>query len=258
MNKTPHRIFPVHFAPDKKLVHIVVKLSDAPGSYSSILESLRTKVNLIGTATYTLSDGTAIFSGFAEALEATGTGEALRELILKSGSALDAQVREGKDGLLIVTFHRGFSVDGDRYVLMRQGELVKMFDHVAQLLGSGGEALLYEEGVATGRWSADTAASRYGAGRVKAQAKAFNHLMTAEGMGDVDGDIGQGDGEFTVTVTECFECTGKPSSRSGCSFMRGYLVGAAESIFGKKYTCTEGKCSLKGKKSCEFRLIPKT
>ena len=257
MKKTPHRIFPVHFAPDKKLVHIVVKLSDAPGSYSQILDSLRTKVNLIGTTTYTLSDGTAMFSGFAETLDQKGTGEGIQELIMKSGAALEAQVREGRDGLLIDTFHRGFAVDGDRYMLMRLGELVNMFDHVAKLLGTGGEALLYEEGVATGRWSADTASSRYGDERVRAQVGAINHLMTAEGMGDVEGVYGPGDGEITVTITECFECTGEPASRSGCSFMRGYLVGAANSIYGKKYTCVEERCSLKGGKSCEFRLTPK-
>ena len=257
MKKTPHRIFPVHFAPDKRLVHIVVKLSDAPGSYSSILDSLRTKVNLIGTATYTLSDGTAMFSGFAEALDPKGTGEGIRELILKTGAALEAEVKEGKDGLLIDTFHRGFIVEGDRYMLLRQGELVNMFDHVASLLGSGGEALLYEEGVATGRWRADSIIAKYGSERIRAQVGAINHLMTAEGMGDVEGAYGPGDGEITVAVTECFECTGKPASRTGCNFMRGYLVGAAESIFGKSHSCAEEKCSLKDGKACEFRLTPK-
>ena len=99
--------------------------------------------------------------------------------------------------------------------------------------------------------------SRYGSERVRAQVGAINHLMTAEGFGDVEGVNGPGDGEITVTTTECFECTGKAASRSGCSFMRGYLVGAADSIYGKKFSGVEERCSLKGGESCEFRLTPK-
>ncbi len=253
---TPHRIFPAHFAPGKHLFHVVVKLSDAPGSYSRILDLLRTKLNLIGTSTYTLSDGTAIFSGFAEALNASETGESLQKLIMKSDAAIEAEVRAGKDGLLIDTYHQGFAVDGDRYMLLRREEMAHMFNHVSMILGSGGEALLYEEGRTTGKWNAETFASRYGAERLKTQVGAVMRMMTAHGLGNLEGTLGPGKGEITVTVNDCFECSDDAKERAGCNFMRGYLAGAAVVIFGKKHSSVETECVLKGAKRCVFRVAP--
>ena len=134
------KIFPVHYAPGKKLFHILVTLSDAPGSYSSILDLMRTKVNLIGTSTYTLSDGTAVFSGFSEALSPSTTGKDLEKLIMNSKVAISAEVYEGADGLLVDTFHTGFVVGDEEYILMRKDGMVQVFDRVSRMLGSGGKS----------------------------------------------------------------------------------------------------------------------
>ena len=256
MKGEKHRIFPVHYDPGKVLFHVIVKLSDAPGSYSSVLDLIRTKVNLIGTSTYTLSDGTAIFSGFAEALSPKETAEKIRRLILRSNAAIDADVREGKDGLLIDTFHTGFAVDSADYVLMRRGGLAHVFIHISKLLGSGGEALLYDEGLTMGKWEAETLAKRFGSERVKNQAGALTGFMTAQGWGEVDGKAGPAKGEMTVIVSDCFECSMENSPRKGCNFMRGYFAGASNAIFGHEYGSKETKCVLRGAKTCEFLLTP--
>ena len=251
-----HRIFPVHYRPKKKLFHVIVELSDAPGSYSLVLDALRPKLNLIGTSTYTLDDGTAVFSGFTEALSEDVTPDLIKKLVLGSKGAFDAVVKEGRDGLLIDTFHVGFNVDGDDHLLLRSRGLGQMFDKVSSMLGSGGDALLYEEGLAMGHWNAEHIIGRIGAAMVKAQVGALSRTLSAQGFGDVEGDIGPNDGEFIMTVRDCFECTGDGVKRKGCNFMRGYFVGSAQAIFGKKYGCEEPKCVLRGAKSCEFRLSP--
>ena len=251
------RIFPVHFAPGKKLFHIVVKLSDAPGSYSSILNLLSTRVNLIGTGTYTLSDGTAMFSGFAEGLSGKETPDALKKLILGSEAAIAAKVNEGVDGLLVDTFHTGFAVGNDPYMLMRREGLGHMFSKVSRILGSGGDALLYEEGLAMGLKNTETMVKTIGAERVRAQLGVLNRFLSAQGWGDIEAHKGPGEGEFTVIVRDCFECTESPDSRKGCNFMRGYLVGSAKVSFGKDYTSVETKCVLRRADCCEFRLTPK-
>jgi len=251
-----HRVFPVHYRPKEKLFHVIVKLSDAPGSYSLILDTLRPKLNLVGTTTYTLDDGTAIFSGFAEALSKDTTSEGIKQLILGSKGALEVVVKEGREGLLIDTFHVGFNVDGDDYVLLRSQGLDQMFDRVTSILGSGGDALLFEQGLSMGHWNAENLIKRIGINVVRAQVAALSRTLSAQGFGDIEGDVGPDDGDFVMTVSDCFECSGEESRRKGCNFMRGYFVGAAQAIFGKKYRCEESKCVLRGAKFCEFRLSP--
>ncbi|MDG6909432.1 MAG: hypothetical protein JRN08_03595 [Nitrososphaerota archaeon] len=252
-----HRLFPFYYSPGKKLYHVVVKLSDSPGSYSSILDLLSTRVNLIGTSTYSLSDGAAIFSGFAEALSPKETREGIERLIRGSKAAIEVKVNEGKEGVLIDTLHTGFTVEGEDFVLMRREGLGEMFDRVTKILGSGGDALLYEQGAAMGRSAVETLTGRLGARVVESNLSAVYRVMSAQGLGEIRGEMGPKDGSFLMTVRDCFECS-EGAPRGGCNFMRGYFVGAAEGIFRRKYAAQEVKCVLKGYSHCEFTLVPES
>jgi len=250
------KIFPVHFAPGKKLFHIVVTLSDAPGSLSSILDLVRTKVNLIGTTTYTRSDGTAVFSGFSEALSPNLTSKEVQKLIMSSKAAISAEVYEGKDGLLVDTFHTGFVVGDEEYILMRRDGLVRVFDRVSKMLGSGGDSLLFEEGMAMGMRNSEMMIKNVGAKRVRDQMGVLNRFLSAQGWGILEAKTGPEKDGFTVKVVDCFECSADDSARKGCNFMRGYLAGGARANFGKDYGSKETKCRLKGAEACEFQLTP--
>ena len=250
------KIFPVHYAPGKKLFHVLVTLSDAPGSYSSILDLVRTKVNLIGTSTYTRSDGTAVFSGFSEALSPKTTGKELEKLIMGSKAAISAKVYEGSDGILVDTFHTGFIVGDEEYILMRKDGLVHVFDRVSKMLGSGGDALLFEEGMAMGSRNAEMMINIVGARRVRAQMGVLNRFLAAQGWGVIEAKDGPEDGGFTIRVVDCFECSVEAPSRKGCNFMRGYLAGSSKATFGKDYQSKETRCVLKGADACEFQLTP--
>jgi len=256
MKEGKKKIFPVHYAPGKKLFHIVVTISDAPGSCSSILDLLRTKVNLIGTSTYTRNDGTAMFSGFSEALTPRLTGKELEKLIMSSKAAISVKVYEGEDGLLVDTFHTGFVVGDEVYVLMRRDGLVHVFDRVSKMLGSGGDALLFEEGMAMSMRNAEMMIRNVGAERVRAQMGVLNRFLAAQGWGEIEAKEGPKKGGFTVRIDDCFECSADGSSRRGCNFMRGYLAGGARATFGKDYESKETKCRLRGADSCEFQLTP--
>ncbi len=256
MNGTKKRIFPVHYAPGKALFHIIVKLSDAPGSYSSVLDLLRSKVNLIGTSTYTHSDGTAMFSGFAEGISPHTTAKGLEDLIMESKAAMSADVREGKEGLLVDTYHTGFVVGSDEYILMRREGLVRVFERVSKMLGTGGDTILYEEGKAMGMRNAEIMAETIGLERVRAQISVLNRFLAAQGWGVLEGEEDLGKGGYTVTVTDCFECSESTASLKRCSFMRGYLAGAAFASYGNDYSSEETSCRLRGAKSCVFRLTP--
>ena len=256
MKEGKKRIFPVHYAPGKKLFHIVASISDAPGSYSSILDLLRMKVNLIGTSTYTRNDGTAMFSGFSEALSPRLTAKELEKLIMGSRAAISAKVYEGKDGLLVDTFHTGFVVGNEVYILMRRDGLVHVFDRVSKMLGSGGDALLFEEGVAMSMKNAEMMIKNVGVDRVRAQMGVLNRFLAAQGWGEIEAKEGPKKGSFTVRVDDCFECTADGSSRRGCNFMRGYLAGGAKATFGRDYESKETRCRLRGADACVFQLTP--
>jgi predicted hydrocarbon binding protein len=256
LERGKHRVFPVHYDPGKKLFHVVVKLSDAPGSYRSVLDLLSSRVNLIGTSTYTLSDGTAMFSGFAEALSPKETAERIKKLILGSKVAIEAEVHEGSQGLLIDTFHNGFVVDTEAYVLLRKGDLAHMFDRVSRILGSGGDTLLYEEGRAMSHWNVESLAKKFGIKRFREEGNVLYRFMSAQGWGEVNGKPGPEKGEFTMTVKDCFECSGEGAPRRECSFMRGYFAGSANAIYGREFEVRETKCGFKGEKFCEFRITP--
>jgi predicted hydrocarbon binding protein len=251
---TKRRIFPIHFAPGKKLFHVVVKLSDAPGSYSAILNLLGPKINLIGTTTYTLSDGTAIFSGFSESLSPNETANSLNRLIMSSKAAIESSVIEGKDGLLIDTFHTGIEVGGSEFLLMRRLGASLMFDHVAKLLGSGGEALLYEEGRSLSLLNAELMIKLVGLQRVRTNSAELSPFLTAQGWGspEIEGSLGAGN--LRVKLNDCFECSAPVTYRKGCNFMRGYFAGSMEASMGGNADAKEVKCTLKGAPSCEFMV----
>lgn len=251
---TKRIIFPIHFAPGKKLFHIVVKLSDAPGSYSAILNLLGPKVNLIGTTTYSLSDGTAIFSGFSESLSPKETAQGLTRLIKASKAAIEVMVAEGSDGLLIDTFHTGIEVGGNEFMLMRRLGVSLMFDHVSKLLGSGGEALLYEEGRSLSIVNVENMIKLVGLERVRTNSAELSHFLTAQGWGSPEVKGSPSEGSFLIRLNDCFECSAEVTYRKGCNFMRGYFAGSMEATMGGYVDSKEVKCTMKGAPSCEFSV----
>jgi predicted hydrocarbon binding protein len=256
MKENKKQIFPIHFSPGKKLFHIVVRLSDAPGSYSSILDLVSKKVNFVGTNTYSLGVGTAMFSGFSEALSPDQTAKGLKDLILQSRAAQDAEVYEGKDGLLVDTFHSGLAVGEEAYIMIRQEGIDHMFDEIVRFFGSGGDSLLYQNGVAIGKKNAELTIGTVGMERVRTQTGNLYRFLTAQGWGAfvAAGDLFKG--TTTITVEGCFECATGRGSRKGCNFLRGYLDGAASVALGRDARCVETRCTLRGAKACEFTLGP--
>jgi predicted hydrocarbon binding protein len=248
------RLFPLYYAPGKKLFQLVVRLSDDPGSFRSILDTLSPRVNLIGTMTYTLSDGTAMFSGFSRALSQKETAEALRTLILSSKSAKDAWVNEGREGLLLDTFHKGMEVGGEGYMLFRRRGQAQMFDSVVKMLGSGGEALLYEEGLTLGGDNAKVMANLLGAEKTERDWEYLSSFFAARGWAEVEMKRGTGDVFSKVKIGDCFECADGTSNRKGCNFFRGYLAGIGQVVFGTELRSIETRCRLKGADYCEFTL----
>lgn len=258
MNRVAKREFSHYFAPGKKLFQIVVKITDEPGSLDKILNLLGTRVNLVGTTSYTMRDNTAIVTGFAEALSQDETAEKLRKLITSSSVALEAEVSEGQDGILVDTFHTGLETDGEHLMLFRRSALARMFDRVYKLLGSGGEVLLFEEGEAIGRANGEAFVKILGAEKVRQNMSYLRNNLAAQGWGRVTAGTTADGGTTSIQIHDCFECSSNEGERTGCHFFRGYIVGNRSATYGQDLSVEEVKCSLKGDDVCEFRMRPKT
>lgn len=246
------REFPHYYAPGRLLFHVIIKISDSPGSLGNVISLLSSRVNLVGVTTYTLEDGSAMVSAFTEALSRDETSESLRELVLSSRAVRDADVKEGKDGILVDTFHVGMETDKEDVMLIRRTALNSMFGRVHSILGTGGETLLYEEGVALGKSDGEGFVKLLGPEKVRERITYLRGNLAAQGWGKVKVAGGDGDGSSHITIEDCFECAHGGQTRTGCHFFRGYIVGNRLATLGQECVAVELKCSLKGDRFCEF------
>lgn len=244
----------MHYAKGKKLFHIIVHMSDAPGSMSAILDGLGKRVNFIGMTSYSLSDGTAMLTAFAESLSPRETPESLKAVLVGLSASLEADVREGVDGLLVDTFHRGIQVGDDDYILLRREGLAGVYDHIVKIFGTGGEVLLYEQGKALGKDNAQRRVKELGVGNIVSNSSYLGRALTAQGWGLIESKTKPESKEFLITVTDCFECSGADRVRKGCDFLRGFFEGSAEVTRGKRPVVKEVECRLRGSKACVFHF----
>jgi predicted hydrocarbon binding protein len=254
LDRLRKREFPFYFGKGKNLFHVVAKIADEPGSMAKVLALLSPRLNLIGTSTYTLEDGTAIFSAFAEALNREETAAKLEGLLISSEFVLDGQVASGQDGILVDTFHTGLEAHGDEMMTIRRKAMTGMLSRISSLLGSGGETLLYEEGKAIGRINTEETIRIIGRKRVIANITYLRKWLEALGWGDVSATQRKDGMHFMIR--DCFECADKDDYRTGCHFFRGYIVGSRGVQFGKDPVSKEVRCVLKGDRLCEIVVSP--
>ena len=250
-------IFPYHFSPDKRLVHIVARISDDPGALASVLTLIGSKVNLIGTTSYALKGGTAIFSGFGELLSRSDTGESVREFVTLSRKVMACQVWESKGGLLVDWFHTGVqSSTGEPCIILPTSGLAKTFDEVVRTFGSGGETILYLQGREFAIARFELYRKMLGPHPEKRFDEAL-HIFEAAGYGSSSVDIRDSGKELHLVTKGCFECSSGSESGRTCAYTRGLAVGSFGEAFGKELTCEEIRCRLKRSNECEFVLRAK-
>lgn len=258
MERTRRREFPYVYSPGKKLFKIVVKLSDAPGSLGSVLELLSKGVNLLGSVSYTLGDGKAMWSGFGEALGETASADAVSERLKKSKAVMDCEVLESVDGLLVDSFHQGIDTEsGEAMMLIPRHGISHMFDQVVRQFGSGGEVLLYRQGTMLGTDAAKWFVKLLGPQMATKMVATLRPILSASGWGVPTRVNESPKGTYTLRIDDCFECSHGDGATKSCSFLRGYLEGSATAVIGTPMTCSESKCRRRGERACEFVIGPK-
>ncbi|HEY6283084.1 MAG TPA: hypothetical protein VIW22_04085, partial [Nitrososphaerales archaeon] len=139
--------YPFHYSPDWRLVHFVGEVQDKPGALAFLLNTLGTKLNMIGTTSYSAGDGTAVFSGFGQVLSKHDTAQSIQNLAVETHSALVCLAWESKEGFLIDKFHTGLQNGlGEPYIMVPTASLAKVFEEVIGTFGSGGKTIIYMQG----------------------------------------------------------------------------------------------------------------
>jgi len=245
----------VYFSPRVKTFHIVVRLKDVPGALSSVLEILRDHVDLVNSISYSLEDDGAIWSGFGKSLSKTETEGNLEKLVKRSPMVLECEVKGSDRGLLIDTFHSGIEVAPERpAVVFPLVGVSRIYDHLARILGSGGETILFEEGSALGKSSGQYLNKMLGEGSLDWKVKALLGTYSVIGWGSASLEVEKPGAQFRVKIQDCMECAGMGKERRECNLVRGTLTNAVSTLSGSKFKSEETKCRFRGDPFCEFLL----
>ncbi len=258
MHETRRQSIGFYFYPGMKGFHIVVKLKDTPGALYSVLGFLHDRVDFANSTSYSLGDGTAIWSGFGRSLSKSETEGGLEKRIERSPFVLECEVKGSDKGLLIDSFHSGLDVAPDRQgIIFPLVGVSRIYDRLAQAFGSGGETILFEEGSALGKSDGKYLNARFDKGELDWRIKAVLGMYRANGWGSVALEVEKLSTRFRFRIGDCFECNGRVEVRKGCSFLRGHLVGMISTLSDKEFQSEETKCRLRGDPFCEFLLSRK-
>ncbi len=255
MKSTRKQSLGLYFSPTERSFHIVVRLKDVPGALSSVLEILRGHVDLVSSVSYSVENEGAIWSGFGKSISSSDTAESLRRKIEGLPMVIESEVKGSDDGLLIDSFHSGLEVAPNRpAVVFPIVGVGSIYDHLARILGTGGETIMFEEGWALGKSSGDYLNSMLGPGRLEWKLRALLGTYGTIGWGAATLRVEKPGEDFAVQIRECMECSGKGKERKGCNLLRGTLTGAFTTLAGKEFKCEETKCRFAGSPFCEFNL----
>jgi predicted hydrocarbon binding protein len=233
---------------------VVAWLSDEPGTLASLLSALKSQVNLVSTSSYSLGGNLAIFSGFGEVLSESATAEAIQGLTAKLPNVSGCQVWESRDGLLVDRFHTGFQAGvGEPYLIFLTRALSETFEGIVRTFGSGGQTILYKQGLNYGR-------SRSGLYKMMMREHPERRLddltaiVGALGYGKSTATLEPSGKAMTLTSIECFECSTPTRTGRTCMFQLGMAVGIFSALFAKDLVGEETLCRQKGNEHCEFVL----
>ena len=250
-------IFPFLYSPGERMVHVVATLTDEPGALASLLSALSSKVNLIGTSSYSKGGNRAIFSGFGRILSVNESAQSIRDSTSNLPNVHDCKVWDSKDGLLVDRFHTGFWAGvGEPYLMFPNKGLSETFEAVVRALGSGGEFMLYTQGMDYANVRGPLYKKLMGP-HPEARLDELAALVGALGYGKSTASIDPSDMELKLTSQECFECSTPTLCKRTCSFLRGMAVGVFSSIFDKELVGAETRCRQRGHEECVFILTPK-
>jgi len=253
----PKETIGYHYNPGKKVFLISVDLKNVPGALASVTSILsKTSVNtLSGFTAIRAEEEKGVWGFFAEAKEDLRAVR-LKQLIDDSPYVTNSIVVEGTGGLVVDTIHFPLKLNsGESMILARKEIFGVMFKRLGEMFGSGGEAIVFEEGEATGESDARRLVEIFGKDLAQQSIPELSMLYLSLGWGRPE-LLRFNPKPFSATIRlfDSFECSGQKSSKANSQFVRGHMTGLINVLFEKHVKCKETKCLALGDECCEFVL----
>jgi predicted hydrocarbon binding protein len=256
---SPKEIHAYHYSPNKNVFLGSVKLKDVPGALAKATACVaKLGLNLVeSNSSGDLSLGIAEWGFFAEAKDGHVSPSAIELALKETPDVLDCRVRGAEGRVVVDTLHYPLMLSiGAPAILIRKEVFADMLKFVVETYGSGGRALAYQLGKATGLKDGMDLLDEIGSERVLENLPELVNLYMAQGWG-IPELIELSFEPLTVTlrIDDCFECKPRNSIVPASNFIRGHLAGLGKAFFDKEIECVETKCVAKGDSYCEFEAV---
>lgn len=254
---SPKETIGYQYSPGKKVFLVSIEFKNAPGTLPGITSTLsEAGVKMLSGFTAMREGGDEASWGFFAETELDLHARQLKELLDQTSGVTKAYVIEGTGGLVVDTVHFPLKLNsGETMILMRKEVFSDMFKRLGEMFGSGGEAIVFEEGEATGENDGRRLIEIFGAEGAMSSTPELSMLYLSLGWGRPElvrfNPMPFG---ATIRLYDSFECTGQKSSKPNSQFIRGHMTGLINVLFGKHVHTLETKCRALGDECCEFVL----
>jgi len=256
MDMSPKEIPIGYYQPGAKLAQMVVKIKDVVGSVADVNRiTASLNVDIRQSLSYSVPDEShAVYSAFVEFKDKEVSPEELTRSLRRSKFVLGAEVAEGSDGLLIDTLEFPINWGGRRMILLDQRAMGRMLEKIQTMFGSGGESILYEQGLAYGKGFMAAAFERVQKDYVMRIYEYCLSVLAATGWGRPQVLSSTDLRDFVIQLERCSECEGRTSARPTSNFIRGFISALFAALTEKEVDCVEVECVAKGDPHCKFQL----
>ena len=233
-----------HHDPKKKTFQILLKFQNKPGSLASILDHFaKNRLDILSSFSYNEKDY-SVWSGFVQHEDQSHGAREIGEITSNAKHLISHRVSVSERGLLIDTLTFPVVSGGSsRYIMMSAEHLQRMMMKIVETFGSGGESILFNEGLTIGEATAQSQVTAFGKQYVLDLFSYTFALYSAIGWGRAQLVRFEPMG-FTAVIRmhECFECAGQHQVEPRSMFIKGHLAGVLESLFERKITVRETMC----------------
>jgi predicted hydrocarbon binding protein len=143
---------------------------------------------------------------------------------------------------------------GSRATLIGQDVLQRMLSAMGEQVGTRGNLISYQEGVAMGSLAAGELQATVEGDLRRFIGEAVK-MYSANGIGRAKFVMVDLDAlRFVLVMSHNIECEGKKTNKPNSEWIRGHLSGSASTALGVPMSCAETKCMAMGDPYCEFEL----
>jgi len=257
----PKHINVAVFDPDKDIFLVSVVAKNVPGALGDIATRLgRSGINILSISNYSEPNRPqSTLSFFAEPPARSMSEPEVERILFSSPYVLDVYTKKTSDSLAINDYNFPLTYyPGGRGIIFPVSGMASMFADLVSLFGSGGEAILFRAGYAIGREGADQLSAQFGEENMLT-ANVYTRLVDALGWGKMEvAAVNEDKSEYTLKVSEGFECTGRRANKPTGHFLRGVIAGSTERLLKQPVTCIEDRCLAMGAQYCRFKVDVET